>query len=126
MLETSQAVAFIPSEDLDRSDRFFQDVLGLPLVSRSPYASVYTIGDAALRVTKVDTLRPQPFTVFGWLVPDLRDVIDHLRDRGTLTVRYPGLDQDEHGVWTTPNGDLVAWFHDPDSNVLSLTQSASA
>lgn len=125
MLETSQAVAFLPSEDLDRSERFFRDVLGLPLVSRSPYASVYAIGAAALRVAKVDGLRPQPFTVFGWLVRDLRTVIEELRERGTLVLRYPELDQDDQGVWTSPNGDLVVWFHDPDSNVLSLTQLAN-
>ena len=122
MLETSEAVAFLPSEDLDRSERFFQDVLDLALVSRSPFASVFQVGDGTLRVTKVDDLRPQPFTVLGWLVPDLRAVVRELRDRDTDMLRYEGMDQDDDGIWTTPNGDLVAWFHDPDSNVLSLTE----
>ena len=122
MLETSEAVAFLPSEDLDRSDRFFQDVLNLALVSRSPFASVFQVGDGTLRVTKVDDLRPQPFTVLGWLVTDLRAVVRELRDRDAAMLRYEGMDQDGDGIWTTPNGDLVAWFHDPDSNVLSLTQ----
>jgi catechol 2,3-dioxygenase-like lactoylglutathione lyase family enzyme len=125
VLETSEAVAFLPSEDLQRSERFFRSVLDLPLVSRSPYASVFKVGGATLRVTKVDGLRPQPFTVFGWLVPDLRAAIGELRDRGTAMLRYEGLDQDDQGVWTTPNGDLVAWFQDPDANVLSLTQVAA-
>ena len=35
-----------------------------------------------------------------------------------------GFDQDDDGVWTTPGGDKVAWFADPDGNVLSLTQFA--
>ena len=122
MLETSEAVAFLPSEDLDRSERFFQDVLNLALVSRSPFASVFQVGDGTLRVTKVDDLRPQPFTVLGWLVTDLRAVVRELRDRDAAMLRYEGMDQDDDGIWTTPNGDLVAWFHDPDSNVLSLTQ----
>lgn len=122
MLETSEAVAFLPSEDLERSERFFQGVLNLALVSRSPFASVFQVGGATLRVTKVDGLRPQPFTVFGWLVVDLRAVIRELRDLETDMLRYEGFDQDEDGIWTTPNGDLVAWFQDPDANVLSLTQ----
>jgi catechol 2,3-dioxygenase-like lactoylglutathione lyase family enzyme len=126
MLQASEAVAFLPSEDLERSDRFFQGVLDLPLMSHSPYASVFAVGGATLRVTKVDGLRPQPFTVFGWLVPDLRTAIRELGDRGTVMLRYKGLDQDDEGVWTTPNGDFVAWFHDPDSNVLSLTQPVTA
>ena len=124
MLETSEAVAFLPTEDLDRAELFFHGVLNLELMSRSPYATVFQVGGATLRVTKVDGLRPQPFTVFGWLVADLRTVIRELRGKETDMLRYEGLTQDDDGVWTTPNGDLVAWFHDPDANVLSLTQLA--
>ncbi len=124
MLETSEAVAFLPSEDLERSERFFHGMLNLALVSRSPFASVFQVGGGTLRVTKVDDLRPQPFTVFGWLVADLRAVIRELRDRETDMLRYEGFDQDDDLIWTTPNGDLVAWFQDPDANVLSLTQLA--
>ncbi len=122
MLETSEAVAFLPSRDLERSERFFQGVLNLGVVSRSSFASVFQVGGGTLRVTKVDDLRPQPFTVFGWLVADLRGVICELRDREIPMIRYGGLDQDDDSIWTTPNGDLVAWFLDPDANVLSLTQ----
>ena len=122
MLETSEAVAFLPSEDLERSEQFFQGVLNLALESRSPFASVFKVGRGTLRVTKVDALQPQPFTVFGWLVEDIRAVIRELRERQTGMLRYEGMDQDDDNVWTTPSGDLVAWFQDPDANVLSLTQ----
>ena len=124
MLANAEAVAFLPSEDLDRSEQFFAGVLGLALVSRSPFAYVFEFGGATLRVTQVDGLHPQPFTVLGWQVVDLRRVAGQLRERGTALLRFDGIDQDEHGVWTTPTGDLVAWFRDPDSNVLSLTQPA--
>lgn len=122
MLEASEAVAFLPSQDLQRSEQFFATVLDLPLVSRSSFACVFRCAGTTLRVTKVDDLRPQPFTVFGWLVPDIRSAVAELGDRGTGLIRYEGLDQDDHDVWTTPNGDLVAWFQDPDQNVLSLTE----
>jgi catechol 2,3-dioxygenase-like lactoylglutathione lyase family enzyme len=125
VLDSSEAVGFVPSQDLERSDQFFHGVLGLPLVSRSPYAFVYRCAGATLRVTQVDALRPQPFTVFGWLVADLRAELAQLREQGTDILRYDGLGQDEQDVWTTPTGDLVAWFHDPDHNVLSLTQLAT-
>jgi catechol 2,3-dioxygenase-like lactoylglutathione lyase family enzyme len=125
VLEASEAVAFLPSEDLERSEQFFRGVLGLPLVSRSSFAYVFRCGGISLRVTKVEGLRPQPFTVFGWLVADLRSAAGHLRERGTDLLCYEGLDQDDQAVWTTPNGDLVAWFQDPDLNVLSLTQLAA-
>ena len=124
MLESSEAVAFLPSQDLERSGQFFAGVLDLPLVSRSSFAYVFRCGATTLRVTRVDGLRPQPFTVFGWLVADLRSAVRELRARGAGFLRYEGLEQDDQDVWTTPNGDLVAWFHDPDLNVLSLTELA--
>ena len=122
MLGSSEAVAFLPSQDLERSEQFFAGVLGLEVVSRSAYATVFRLGESSLRVTKVDELRAQPFTVLGWLVADIRPVVVALREQGTVMLRYDGMGQDEEGIWTTPGGDLVAWFHDPDANVLSLTQ----
>ena len=122
MLESAEAVAFLPSQDLERSERFFAGVLGLEVVSRSAFATVVRVAGATLRVTKVDELRPQPFTVFGWIVPDVRAVARDLRAQGIDLLRYDGMGQDDDGIWTTPGGDLVAWFHDPDANVLSLTQ----
>jgi catechol 2,3-dioxygenase-like lactoylglutathione lyase family enzyme len=123
--EESGLVAFLPSEDLDRSIGFFTDVLGLRLVDRSDFAVAYRVGGVTLRITKVGDLRPQPFTILGWQVADLRVRIDELRLKGVAFLRYDGLEQDEQGIWTTPTGDLVAWFHDPDGNVLSLTELAS-
>ena len=125
MLETSEGVAFIPSEDLDRSDAFYGNVLNLAQVSRSPFATVFHVGVGTIRITKVDAFRPQPFTVFGWVVSDIRAVLRELRDRDVALLRYEGLDQDDEDVWTTPNRDLVAWFNDPDANVLSVTQFAN-
>jgi catechol 2,3-dioxygenase-like lactoylglutathione lyase family enzyme len=124
VLESADPVAFVPSGDLNRSRAYFQDVLGLELVSTSAFACVFRVGSMTLRVTKVDELRPQPFTVFGWLVDDIRSVVGALRTADVDVISYDGLGQDDLGVWTTPTGDLVAWFHDPDGNVLSLTQLA--
>ena len=126
MIQASHPVAFLPSEDLDRSERFFRETLEIPLASRSPYALAFQVQGALLRVTKVEGLRPQPFTVFGWQVLDIRSEIERLRDGGIVMLRYEGLVQDDAGIWTTDNGDMVAWFHDPDSNVLSLTQLVAA
>lgn len=122
MLNESEAVAFIPSVDLERSERFYQDLLGLPLLSRTPFAVAFRVGGAILRVTRVDDLRTQSFTVFGWQVTDLLSAVSELRARGIALLHFEGLGQDDREVWTTPSGDMVCWFHDPDLNVLSLTQ----
>jgi catechol 2,3-dioxygenase-like lactoylglutathione lyase family enzyme len=122
MLASRTPIAFLPSTDLERSRQFFADRLGLAVEEVTPFACVLRAGTTTLRVTKVDQLRPQPFTVFGWQVPDIRAVLADLDDAGIRCVRYDGMDQDPDGVWTTPGGDRIAWFLDPDGNTLSLTQ----
>lgn len=122
MLDTVQPVAFLPSTDLARTRVFYGDLLGLPLIHENPYVCVFRCGPITLRVTLVDQLAPQPFTVFGWDVLDIRDLLGRLAHVGVTAIRFEGLDQDSQGVWTAPSEDLVAWFNDPDGNTLSLTQ----
>src|SRR2546421_1000282 len=125
MLETAPAIAFLPSTDLDRSREFFADTLGLPLVEQTPFACVLRAGPTMLRVTKVDQLQPQPFTVFGWVVSDILATVKALAAAGVEILHYTGISQSPDGIWVTPHGDRVVWFHDPEANVLSLTQFAS-
>jgi catechol 2,3-dioxygenase-like lactoylglutathione lyase family enzyme len=124
VLDDAAVIAFLPSTDLDRSRRFFADVLGLPLVEVTPFACVLRVGPTMVRVTKVDQLRPQPFTVFGFEVPDMRAAVTRLAGAGVAFLHYDGMGQDADGIWTTPGGDQVAWFQDPDGNTLSLTRFA--
>jgi extradiol dioxygenase family protein len=114
-------IAFIPVSDLIEAQSFYVDVLGLRVTEESPYAVVLDAGGRMLRLTPVDGLQPQPFTVAGWDVPDIVESIDALVNRGVSFIRYEGMDQDVKGIWSTPTGDRVAWFKDPHGNTLSLT-----
>jgi len=122
MLESAHAVAFVPATDLARARDFYEGTLGLEVQDVSGFACVFRAGGATLRVTGVRELSPQPFTVFGWEVGAIAEAMAGLAARGVQFVRFEGMDQDPAGVWTTPGGDQVAWFRDPDGNVLSLTQ----
>ena len=113
--------AFIPVRNLSAAQSFYGDVLGLPVREEGPYAVVLDAGGTMLRLAQVDDLQPQPFTIAGWQVPDIGKSIDSLESRGVECIRYEGMDQDERGIWSTPGGDQVAWFNDPDGNTLSLT-----
>jgi catechol 2,3-dioxygenase-like lactoylglutathione lyase family enzyme len=124
-LASAELVAFVPSGDLERSQRFYGSVLGLTVVEVTPYACVVRSGVTTLRITATEGVRPQPFTVLGWTVDDIRVELRALADRGVEPLRFAGMGQDDGGVWTAPGGAQVAWFHDPDLNVLSLTQPAS-
>lgn len=122
MLGSEKVIVFVPSTDLERSREFFTGILGLAVEEVTPFTCVLRTSDTMMRITKVDELRPQPFTVLGWAVPEIRQIVKDLAVRGVHFTRYKGMRQDDDGVWETPRGDLVAWFADPDGNTLSLTQ----
>jgi catechol 2,3-dioxygenase-like lactoylglutathione lyase family enzyme len=115
-------IAFVSAVDLDRARAFYEGTLGLSVEEVNDFACVLRSGDTMLRVTKVDSLAPQPFTVLGWQVADIHASATALRDRGVEFLRYEFMDQDELGIWTAPSGGRILWFHDPDGNTLSLTQ----
>ena len=75
-----------------------------------------------LRVNIVEELHPAPNTVLGWAVTDISETARALTARGVVFLRYEGMRQNDQGIWRSPSGAQIAWFMDPDGNVLSLTQ----
>lgn len=122
MLAGQQATAVVPTTDAGRARLFYGTTLALPFVEDDGYAVVFDCGGTSLRVTRVDALTPQPFTIFGWWVDDLDDTMRSLRTSGVNFSRYDHLAQDESDVWTAPDGTRMAWFTDPDGNVLSIRE----
>ena len=122
MLATSDVIAFASTRDLARARSFYKDTLGLPIVDENEYACVFDAHGTMLRITAVAEVAHPGYTVLGWRVIDISDTIARLESLGVTFVRYDGMGQDAQGVWTTPNGDRIAWFTDPDENVLSLTE----
>jgi predicted enzyme related to lactoylglutathione lyase len=117
-----ELVAFVPTTDAARARSFYGETLGLEFEGDSPFACVFRVNRTMLRVTLVERLAPQPFTVLGWDVPDIAAAIRTLSERGVVFKRFDGMEQDALGVWRAPGGARVAWFQDPDGNTLSLTQ----
>lgn len=122
VLESSHIVAFAAATDLDRARSFYEQVLGLPVADHNDFACVIDANGTMLRITAVPEVCRAGYTVLGWRVTDIAAAVRGLAARGVIFLRYDGMDQDSDGVWTTPGGDKVAWFADPDGNVLSLTQ----
>ena len=122
MLATSEVIAFASTTDLARARSFYESALGLSVVDENAYAVVFNARGTMLRVTAVAEVAHPGYTVLGWRVTDILKVVSGLESHGVVFTRYDGMEQDAHGVWTTPNGDRVAWFSDPDGNVLSLTE----
>ena len=124
MLESSNLVAFVAASDLRRARAFYEQTLGLPVLEHNEFACVLDAHGTMLRVTAVPVVAHGGYTVLGWRVADIEAEVRDLASRGVAFLRYDGLSQDEHGIWTAPGGARVAWFADPDGNTLSLTQDA--
>lgn len=120
MFGHAKQVGFVGVSDLDAAERFYGGVLGLELADARPFALVHETPASQLRITAVDEVRAAPYTVLGWIVEDLNDEVDRLVEAGVTFNRYPGMAQDDRGIWSAPDGARVAWFHDPDGNNLSL------
>ena len=116
-------VGFITIVDVARAKEFYRDTLGLRLVSEEPpFALVFEANGIMLRLGMGKQIPSFPGTVLGWQVPDIAAAVQELGQGGVRFERYAQMPQDELGVWTTPTGSKVAWFKDPDGNVLSLSE----
>lgn len=124
LLGGSELIAFAPTTDPERARTFYEGVLGLRLVAdEKPFALVFKANGTMLRVTTVQELKPQPFTILGWHVANIEATVDRLATAGVEFNRYKGMnDSDPRGLWNSPSGARIAWFKDPDGNVLSVTE----
>ena len=127
MLEICKLIAYVPTRDLARARVFYESVLGLRLVmDNAPVALVFDANGTMLRVTAVGDYKPDPYTVLGWQVDSIEATVDMLTAAGVSMLRYQGMNENEpRGIWTSPAGARVTWFHDPDQNVLSVTEFPS-
>ena len=126
MLGNATLTAFVATTDAARSKSFYGGTLGLPLLSEDQFALVFDCSGIQLRIQVLKQLRTQPFTVLGWQVANVRQTVSALAKGGVALERYPYLQQDDFGVWQAPSGAKVAWFKDPDGNLLSVTEPAAA
>ena len=122
-LSDHSMIGFVATRDAAQAKEFYRDTLGLRLVSEElPFALVFDLHGIMLRVTVVKDLKPAGYTILGWQVPDIAAGAKALQKAGVRFERYPGMDQDESGIWTSPSGAKVAWFKDPDGNTLSISE----
>jgi len=117
-------IGFITIVDVDRAKKFYRDTLGLRLLSEEPpYALVFDANGIMLRLRMAKERPLVAGTILGWQVPDASAAVADLEQSGIRFERYEDkLKQDAQGIWTSPTGARVAWFKDPDGNVLSISE----
>jgi catechol 2,3-dioxygenase-like lactoylglutathione lyase family enzyme len=124
ILETAKPAIVICTRDRTCSTAFYRDTLGLTLAYEDAFAAVFNIGGVTLRISTVPDFTPHEHTILGFHVPDVPATVQALREKGLTFNIYPAFRQDELGILTVPGGSVrVAWFNDPDGNVLSVTNA---
>jgi catechol 2,3-dioxygenase-like lactoylglutathione lyase family enzyme len=122
MLASSKIIGFVPTKDSVKARGFYEGILQFQFVSDDMFALVMRAGETMLRIGKVQDFTPAPYTVLGWEVSNIEEVAKWLQKRGVTLEKFPFVQDKELGIWTTPDGGKVAWFRDPDGNVLSVSQ----
>jgi catechol 2,3-dioxygenase-like lactoylglutathione lyase family enzyme len=122
MLGSTDIVAFVAITDADKARAFYEGVLGLRFVKDDGFALVFDANGIMVRAAKMKEVTPLQFTVLGWQVSGIEDVVRELTKKGVHFEIFGFFKQDELGIWTAPTGDKVAWFKDPDGNILSVSQ----
>jgi catechol 2,3-dioxygenase-like lactoylglutathione lyase family enzyme len=121
MLTASKLVGFLVTTDYEKARAFYEGKLGFEFVSLDQFALALRSGANMIRITEHEAFNPAQGTVLGWEVDDIHAAVVWLRSRGVVTEKYPFVADQELGIWASPSGDQVAWFKDPDGNVLSLS-----
>jgi len=117
-------VTFLLTKNPEACLGFYRDTLGLKFLRDDGFALVFDLHGTMLRIGKVPDFTPAQNTVLGWEVEDIGAAAGEFAKKGVAFEHYPGMGQDANGIATFPTGDKVAWFKDPDGNVLSFSQHA--
>ncbi len=126
MLKLDKMIAFAITGRPEEAKEFYSEKLGFPFLRDDGFALVFDAHGTMLRISKVQSFTPAAYTVMGWEVSEIAAAVEDLSGKGVKFERYEFMHPDGQGIVTFPTGDKVAWFKDPDGNVLSVSQHASA
>ena len=123
----ARVMAMICAADRLRARSFYSDILaplfGLEAPAIDHFGDQFACGDGFIRLTTIPGWQASPYPVLGWQVADAAATAQALVAAGVTMLRYPGFDQDDLGLWHSPDGGaFIGWFHDSEGNLLSLTQ----
>lgn len=119
-------IAFVYTVDRERALEFYQGVLGLAVRDSDAYGDNIALEHALMRLTVLPDHKPSPHPVIGWEITGIETFARELQRRGVSFSRFPGMEQDELGIWTSPDSkSRLAFFLDPDGNMIMVSETRS-
>jgi len=120
MLGDSTVFATIAVRDSQMAKAFYQDILGLHLVSENDAGCMYESGTGKVFVYQSPTAGTNEATSAAWDVEDIEQTVHDLQAKGVVFEQYDIPDADVNGYVYTMGPQKAAWFKDPDGNILSI------
>lgn len=121
MLGTRKAVANLATKDLETSRLFFTGTLGLKEVDREgDELIVFASGDSKLNVYRSEFAGTNKATAVTWEVDDIDAEVAALKAKGVTFEHYDMEGLEREGDVHVGEGMKVAWFKDPDGNILNI------
>jgi len=122
VLTNAKLMAFVPTGDTVAARAFYERVLGLKFLDEDSFAVTVDANGIRVRLVRIEKHEPAQFTILGWEVADIEKAVSDLEGRGVTFAQFGMPNQDARGIWSAPGGAKVAWFRDPDGNILSVTE----
>jgi catechol 2,3-dioxygenase-like lactoylglutathione lyase family enzyme len=123
MFKESKAFSGFSSNEIEASERFYGETLGLDVTAEMGGLGLHLAGGGEVFIYPKDDHQPATFTVLNFPVEDVEAAVDRLTAAGVTFERYEGFDQDEKGIMRSDGeGPTIAWFKDPAGNILSVLQ----
>ncbi len=119
VLGSAGPIPILSVTDFERAGAFYSSI-GASLKADMGMVQMWTDGHGDFLLSKADAPSGAQHTVMGWFVPDIDAAVARLRAAGVTFDTY-GFPADGDVVQLGPA--QLAWFSDPDGNILSLTQA---
>lgn len=124
MLANKNAVANVAVKDLDEAYNFYHNVLGLPQVDQEgDEMRIFKSGSTVINVYRSDYAGTNKATAVTWAVgPEVESIVKQLKAKGVVFEHYDMLELEQKGdIYVTHDNKMkVAWFKDPDGNILNI------
>lgn len=121
LLRDTDATAMLPVKDLSTAARFYEETLGLNRVDAEDHeVVVYESGDTTINVYRSSFAGTNKATALTWAVDDVDEVVRTLKGKGVKFEHYDLPDTKRNGDVHVSGDMKVAWFKDPDGNILSV------
>ncbi len=125
MLNNSTAFSSFSVKNIDQARSFYHDILGLEL-KENPMGFIELLLKDQQRVMIYPKPNHEPasFTVLNFMVTQLEEAVDQFNAKGITFEQYEGeLKTNEKGISRgEEGGPAVAWFKDPDGNIIALIE----